>query len=126
MKTTLTTLLAFLLIQFASFSQEKTETSISDISFYEGPSVYPNPASNHLTLQYGYHDELGTTAYVQFETRGLVDLFSINGQSTMETITLSDQVISQEIPVSELRSGVYFLVLQFDEEEPIVKKVIVL
>lgn len=113
--------------QFQSFAQDD-KIIAEDLVFYEGIRTYPNPATDVVTISYGYQDDEfnNTSFWVEFENQGLVDIYSINGHRVINTVNLSNQDYRQDIPVSDLKSGVYFFIIRIDDKEPLTHKIVVL
>ena len=114
------------MFQFSGTAQEKI--TLAELVFYDGVQVYPNPATDHITISYGFveSDLVGgpDELWIDFENQGLVDILSSDGKSVLRNFELSKEQPSTDVPVHELTDGMYFIIIRLDDEEPIIKKVV--
>ncbi|MEP0265928.1 T9SS type A sorting domain-containing protein [Dokdonia sp.] len=99
--------------RFTVVFEERDALGISDGgSFRESVTLYPNPATNQVTLSYQ-------------GTKQLQELIitNVNGKH-IKTISLANFNNSQSIQTSELARGMYFMQIQSDSET-IVQKLII-
>ena len=91
-----------LLIQGQSYTAfDKSITAIEENTKMEAISVYPNPSTSELTLEIKAPDFNATKIHL-FNTTGQL-VYSKNG---------FDNLVTMKIPVNELPTGIYFLVVK--------------
>ena len=119
-------LFTLFMFQFSGTAQEKIP--LEELVFYDGVQVYPNPATDHITISYGFveSDLVGgpEQLWIDFENKGLVDILSSDGKSILQNFQLSKEHHSTDIPIHELTNGVYFVVIRLDDEEPMIQKIV--
>ncbi|MEP0390088.1 MAG: T9SS type A sorting domain-containing protein, partial [Dokdonia sp.] len=99
--------------RFTVVFEERDALGISDGgSFRESVTLYPNPATNQVTLSYQGAQQLQQ-----------VIITNVNGKH-IKTISLANFNNSQSIQTSELAKGMYFMQIQ-SNSETIVQKLII-
>ena len=127
-------LFALFMFEFNGIAQDKIVSE--SLFYYDGVSVFPNPASDQITVSYGYSDDGGVvdslgnsgdlTVWVAFENKGIVDIVSCDGSYAQQNIQLSKEEYTMDIPIDALKSGIYFVVIRLDDKEPVIKKIVVM
>src|SRR6478752_6132517 len=73
---------------------QREETTLKEkIPFDSAPKVYPNPASNEITIEFGQNFE-----------KGHLKLYTINGSEILQQGITS----MEKLDISHLRDGFYF------------------
>lgn len=84
-------------VLFASFSIEEIEESSTEENLESNISIFPNPASNHLTVE-GHDLKISD-----------VELFTLNGDQVFVKISQNQDLNNLQLDLSELPTGVYLL-----------------
>jgi hypothetical protein len=79
-----------------------------------GISVYPNPASEWIYLDYSDNVPAGTVK---------IALIDSNGRQVWRN---PDHEFTTRVPLNDIPPGMYFLVIQFGSDQPVMEKVVVL
>jgi hypothetical protein len=90
--------------RFTIIFQERDVLDIEDISFRESVTLYPNPATDLVTLTYA--------GEAQLEELTIVDM---NGK-LIKTVSLENFNNSHNIQTSELAKGMYFIQIQSNRD----------
>jgi hypothetical protein len=98
--------------RFTVIFQERDALGVDEVSFRESVTLYPNPATDLVTLTY--------TGEAQLEELTIIDM---NGK-LIKTMDLKNFSHSQNIQTSELAKGMYFLNIQ-SNKDTIVQKLII-
>ncbi|MDP1801794.1 MAG: T9SS type A sorting domain-containing protein [Bacteroidota bacterium] len=77
-------------------------TSVIENYVYHQLNIFPNPATNQITLKFKYFDSFK-------DENCSIEIIDLNGKKVMETSSLLHLNAEQTIDVSELNSGMYFL-----------------
>lgn len=85
---------------------------IDEFSFRESVNLYPNPATQQVTLGYAGQAQLQK-----------LTIINVNGK-IVRTVSLENFQNSQIINTSKLAKGMYFLQVQFNQDT-IIKKLII-
>ena len=80
-------------------------TGIYDNYVYHQIAISPNPASNQISIKFKYFDSFK-------EGNSTIEVIDLNGKKVLETASLLHITNEQNIDISELQSGLYFLRLK--------------
>jgi hypothetical protein len=80
-------------------------TGIYDNYVYHEISVFPNPATNQISIKFKYFDSFK-------DENSTIEIVDLNGKKILETSSLLHITNEQNIDISELQSGLYFLRLK--------------
>ncbi len=98
--------------RFTVTFQEREVLNTDEVRFRESVTLYPNPATNQITLEY-----VGQAQLQQ------LTIINVNGK-VIRTISLKNFQSSQRIQTSDLAKGMYFLNIQ-SNKDTIVQKLII-
>ena len=77
-------------------------TNLYDNYVYHQIDVFPNPATNQITLKFKYFDSFN-------DNNSIIEIIDINGKQVYKTQSLLHVNTEQQIDISELNNGMYFL-----------------
>ncbi|MFC4632594.1 T9SS type A sorting domain-containing protein [Dokdonia ponticola] len=86
--------------RFTIVFQERDVLNIEEVRFRESVTLYPNPASDQVTLTYAGQEQLQQLAIIDVQGK------------IIERITLQDFNTSKTIDISRLAKGIYFVNVQ--------------
>jgi hypothetical protein len=87
-----------------TYSLMCTVTSLEENTVYHKISIYPNPSSNSIQVNFKYPQLLK-------DNQAEFQIYSVNGQLVYKTKCELNQLENQSISISDLSNGVYFLKL---------------
>lgn len=80
-------------------------TSLYDNYVYHQLAVFPNPATNLITLKFKYFDSFK-------DENSIIEIIDLNGNKVFETSSTLHITAEQNIDISDLKNGMYFLRLK--------------
>jgi hypothetical protein len=114
-------IIVLVLCMFQLNAIAQKEISVEEIWYYDGIHVFPNPATDYVSISYGASTDSGI--WIDFEYKGVVDIYSLDGNVVRQNIQLIEDQYIIDIPLPGIKGGIYFVAVTLDDNEPVIIKI---